>query len=251
MEIAKRLKALDRFGAPLSLNFGGDASHRTAGGGLASLLLNFVILGYFIKQMLQLVNYEDPVISSYKVFEDRSKMTESMSFEDFNFRFYATFFSTSTGRSVPLDPRIGRFRLTKAETNFLKYGTWTAVTEEVELVSFGLEDGVNQHMLTPSDLSKLELRNSFGNPDKIEVKLEFLQCTYSPTCSSESQIREFLKAHYVNISSQSNYIDYEKVTDVEDSLQDFSDLLIWEMVDLDEPAYFSIALEEYRVQLHD
>ena len=55
--VVTRLRKCDEFGAPLQLNFGGEPSLKTAGGGLASAWLKIMILGYFCMQLVKLTSY--------------------------------------------------------------------------------------------------------------------------------------------------------------------------------------------------
>ena len=50
MKFRNRIRSCDTFGAPIELNFAGHSKHNTTAGGVASLLLKALILGYFVKQ---------------------------------------------------------------------------------------------------------------------------------------------------------------------------------------------------------
>ena len=106
----QRLRSCDKFGASAALNFNGDGSYHTVGGGLASLCVRILILVYFVMQLIAVATYRDPQISSFQISEDRTSLEEPLKLSDYNQRFYFMFFD---GRQtvVPLDPRIGSFKV--------------------------------------------------------------------------------------------------------------------------------------------
>lgn len=64
MQVQNRIRHCDKFGAPVLLNFKGRDSFGTLGGGVASVLIYALILVFFLKQIIQLINHEDPMLSS-------------------------------------------------------------------------------------------------------------------------------------------------------------------------------------------
>ena len=60
MTISSRLRSLDNFGAPVSFNVDGKTSVKTVGGGIASLFLNILVLGYLCMQMVEVFGRKDP-----------------------------------------------------------------------------------------------------------------------------------------------------------------------------------------------
>ena len=87
MSVLNRLRGCDSFGAPISLNFNGESSFNTAGGGIASLCLKVLILTYLTMQTLKVYNFDDPQISSFQIVEDRTNMEEPMSLADYKAKF--------------------------------------------------------------------------------------------------------------------------------------------------------------------
>ena len=86
-----RVRACDKFGASPNLKFDKEDSYQTLGGGLASLCLKVLILVYFVNQLIEVVSYADPQISSFMISEDRNKMKEPLKFTDMSQRFYLRF----------------------------------------------------------------------------------------------------------------------------------------------------------------
>ena len=72
MGLGDQVRDFDNFGAPVSLNFSGRTTFGTQGGGIASLCLFALTLGYLVIQVMALISYKDPVISSYEILEKRS-----------------------------------------------------------------------------------------------------------------------------------------------------------------------------------
>ena len=72
MTLTSQLHKCDQFGAKINLNYGGEASYKTVGGGAASLILRVLILTYFTMQLIAVVQHKDPQINTYEILEDRS-----------------------------------------------------------------------------------------------------------------------------------------------------------------------------------
>ena len=84
--LCKSLRRLDAFGAPVNLNYNGDASFQTIPGSIASLFLFCVLIFYLCLQTLSLLNYEDPQIVNYTIKEDRNLMEEHIQLEQMDLR---------------------------------------------------------------------------------------------------------------------------------------------------------------------
>ena len=88
----EKIRSFDSFGAPVSLKYKGDAAYRTLGGGIATVCLKVLILGYFMMQTLAVLNYEDPKIGSYEVFESRrTSNMEPMNLGEYALSFFIGF----------------------------------------------------------------------------------------------------------------------------------------------------------------
>ena len=77
-------------------------------GGLASILLRTLILVFLCIQMIQVLTYDDPEISSFQVLEDRALMqTGPLSLGKYN-TFFTVFFTDKIRFAPqPLDPKFG------------------------------------------------------------------------------------------------------------------------------------------------
>ena len=82
MQIGKKFRECDKFGAQVQLMYQGDTERGTLCGGLISFCLTTLTLAYFCISMADVAQYANPNISSYTVFEDRSKMDEPINLED-------------------------------------------------------------------------------------------------------------------------------------------------------------------------
>ena len=91
MKVLEKVRNCDANGATVNLNFKGDTEHKTLCGGLASLLLKALILGFFCMQSIAIWHFKDPTISSYQVLEDRSLMGEPINLIDYSVNFYFFF----------------------------------------------------------------------------------------------------------------------------------------------------------------
>ena len=66
MGLSKRLNQLcvsfDAFGEPISVNYKGDTSYKTALGALCTIVIKTFILVFTIEQLIALAGYQDPQI---------------------------------------------------------------------------------------------------------------------------------------------------------------------------------------------
>ena len=110
MNFIEFLRKRDVYGAPVSLNYKGKRSFQTIGGAEATILLRILILIYFCKQLIQVIDYDDPQISSYEVFEDRGDMENPLALGDSKVDFIVGFMN-QVYVPVAVDPRYGKFEL--------------------------------------------------------------------------------------------------------------------------------------------
>ena len=108
-----RFRNLDAFGAHIRLNYRGKAQYKTLGGACASFLFTILIFFYFVTLLRQVINQDDPQISSYQILEDRSTMTESLNLAELKGSF-AFGFRDPSFQPIGLDSRIGRFKLKRS-----------------------------------------------------------------------------------------------------------------------------------------
>ena len=87
MKATRIIRVCDKFGHSMHMTFKGDSTYTTTSDGAASICLNLVILTFFVKQLLAVVTYKDPTISSYEVMENRSQMTEALNMADYEMSF--------------------------------------------------------------------------------------------------------------------------------------------------------------------
>ena len=71
MNIVNKVRAFDSFGTPFGLNYGGEDSSKTLGGGAASLSLKILAFSFFCIRLIAVVAYEDPAITSYDILSNR------------------------------------------------------------------------------------------------------------------------------------------------------------------------------------
>ena len=69
MSLAERVRGCDSFGAPVRFNYKRNESHKTIGGGFASLCLQVVVLAFFVMRLIAILNNDDSKISSYLIIE--------------------------------------------------------------------------------------------------------------------------------------------------------------------------------------
>ena len=105
----KFVRGCDTSGSPVQFNFKGETEHKTLGGGLGSLIIRFLVLLYGSTQILAVMNYRDPQISSYTVLEDRSKMETPLNLAENHTKIYFGVYNEAYFSSVKVDPRLGKF----------------------------------------------------------------------------------------------------------------------------------------------
>ena len=108
MAIKDRLRGCDQFGTTAQLNFAGESSFGTVGGGAASLCLQTLLLAFFAIRIITVVDFEDPALSSYSIQVNRSSMTSPYSYHDYHQQLIFSFFDMLTFQPIDLDPRIGK-----------------------------------------------------------------------------------------------------------------------------------------------
>ena len=94
---------------------------------------------YFGIQIESVFNYNDPLINSYTILEERNDMDTPAKFEDYNMKLFY-FFSDADATPVQLDPRIGSLALWSmrgtydVKTGFLREESLIP-TKEIDFVS--------------------------------------------------------------------------------------------------------------------
>ena len=84
------VRSFDQFGTQVSLNYApGKTHYQTACGGCISFVFKALIFAYFLKQLLAMMDYADPAISSYQIMENREKMQkgDALNLGDYNVNF--------------------------------------------------------------------------------------------------------------------------------------------------------------------
>ena len=111
LSLAKSFSRWDDHGTAVSLNFKGETRYGTLGGGCSSICLKLLALVFFCRQFLQVMTFEDPAISTYKILENRNLMDEPLSLGEHSTKVYFFFCDMLTAKFVTLEPRIGQFAL--------------------------------------------------------------------------------------------------------------------------------------------
>ena len=88
MPFAEKIRNWDLFGNPVSLRVSGQPSFKTLPGGFISILVKALICLFFIMQMIAVVSYSDPQISSFKIFESRNRMEHTLGLTDHGMRLF-------------------------------------------------------------------------------------------------------------------------------------------------------------------
>ena len=84
------VRSFDQFGTQVNLNYAAGKTHyQTVCGGCTSFVFRSLIFAYFIRQLLAMLDYVDPAISSYQIMENRQKMQmgDAFNLADYNVNF--------------------------------------------------------------------------------------------------------------------------------------------------------------------
>ena len=65
--------SFDAFGEPISVNYKGETSHKTAVGALFTLAIKSFLLIFAFQQILTLTSYDDAAITQYSVLSSRTQ----------------------------------------------------------------------------------------------------------------------------------------------------------------------------------
>ena len=110
------LTSLDVFGEPVSVNFKGETNFKTLPGALLSVLIKSFLLVFAINGTIDLINYEDPQITQYDIFETRRDGDEvNLGEAKANVAF--VWYNRITARADEPDPRFINLRIMLAANN--------------------------------------------------------------------------------------------------------------------------------------
>ena len=84
MSIGARARDCDKFGAGVHLTYEGKSQIGTLGGGMVTICLSILILTYLCMRTVAITRYADPAISSFIIYEDRSKMDKPINLAENN-----------------------------------------------------------------------------------------------------------------------------------------------------------------------
>ena len=84
MSVKKRVRNCDKFSTNVKLTYEGETDYGTLCGGVVSLIVRILIMTYFIIRTIDVIEFNDPAISSFTIIEDRSEMEEPLNFADYN-----------------------------------------------------------------------------------------------------------------------------------------------------------------------
>ena len=79
----KTLKSQDSFGAPVSVNYKGEQTHKSIFGGMVTIMATLIILVFFVTRMDKMVNRDNPEYASYFLPVSRS-FNNSLSIPELN-----------------------------------------------------------------------------------------------------------------------------------------------------------------------
>ena len=111
MNIGKKVRGCDQFGAQVHLFHEGEAYRGTMCGGAVSVCMGALILAYLCYRSLVVAVYDDSSVSSYTIREDRALMKTPISYGDYDQELAYGFLDNWTLKEVPLDARICSFEL--------------------------------------------------------------------------------------------------------------------------------------------
>ena len=115
MGLGQTIRSFDKYGASVPLNYLGEPRFTTTCGGLLSIATSVLVLFFFVKQLVDLINFEDPQLSTYTIRESRADMAQAfdMAFLRLKIAALAGFLSTSAhpGRSSEARARFVLSRL--------------------------------------------------------------------------------------------------------------------------------------------
>mmetsp|Transcript_22256 Transcript_22256/g.29808 ORF Transcript_22256/g.29808 Transcript_22256/m.29808 type:complete len:110 (+) Transcript_22256:20-349(+) len=103
-----RVRSMDMFGAPISLQVDGRTKFKTLCGGLVSMLLGSILLGFSCLKIFAVIDYNDAKITFYEIYENRNEMEEGLNLADYKVKFFFGFMDPYYAPQS-LDPSIGRF----------------------------------------------------------------------------------------------------------------------------------------------
>ena len=131
------LKRQDAFGQPVTLNYRGMDHYKTGWGALLTLVHKSFIFVVAIISILDLLDYRDPNITQYKIYDKRTDGTE-INFGENNGNFLLGIGKYSS--IIPLEAQYGKFAISMMEYRTLADGTQVKEETKISLDKFTEEN---------------------------------------------------------------------------------------------------------------
>ena len=106
------MKRFDSYGVGLNLLFRGEDNYKTKAGGAISILVHLVVLVYAVQKVLQLVQYDDPdITTTEKIIRLNETKTVNLGDNHFDIMTYVYLKNKTRRESVKIPSNIGYFRM--------------------------------------------------------------------------------------------------------------------------------------------
>ena len=190
----EKIRSFDQFGAPVSLQYDRETDYKTLMGGVASILLRALILVFLCIQMIQVLTYADPEISSFQVLEDRALMqTGPLSLGEYN-TFFTVFFTDKIRFTPqPLDPKFGAIQISEVtiradfenESDKLNFelDVKPVAVEEIDMTKESAGSNLLSYypestrgFYTVADFNEVHVENTLDDNDKTMISIVFTPC---------------------------------------------------------------------------
>lgn len=99
-------RSFDTFGNSIQINYQGNESFQTLGGGLFSLVLRLGMTAFLVAKVVEVYNYEEPQITSYTIYESREK-AQPIELSNSSFELYVGLLEPQSNSFIEIEPKYG------------------------------------------------------------------------------------------------------------------------------------------------
>ena len=162
--------SLDGYGEPVSVSYKGDSSYKTLIGALLTVGMRSFMLFFTLLAVFELLDYKNPQINQFRVFNNRSD-GEEINLGEANAFFVFGFFNPMTNRFDVADPSIASIKMEVVQADWSSANPFDLnVVKDLELVSI-FKETHPQYFTNGSALNGFDTTGLYGMKDPSEASM--------------------------------------------------------------------------------
>ena len=159
-------RSFDGYGEPVQVTYKGDSTYKTYIGALVTLGMQGFMLMFTLTGVLSLLNYENPQITQYIIYDGRSD-NKTVSMDESHGEIIFGFLSVPTNRFIPIDPTIATLQVQSVTMDWAN-PTKLEVHKDLTLASVNKEDNPDLFS-NGSALNAYDTKGLYTIADQTEV----------------------------------------------------------------------------------